>query len=125
MCEKLREMICISCPIGCRLTVTWRQLDGALSISVAGNKCPRGEEYAREEISAPKRIVTATCSIDSDICVRAPVRTDTPLPKALIPELLKEAYRLKLRAPVRAGDIVIENFRGSGVNLIAGRTIER
>jgi len=124
MKHKQREIICISCPMGCRLTVSWTEPPGTETITVKGNKCPKGEEYGREEILAPKRIVTATCAVDSRLIARAPVRTDAPLPKELITELLEEAYSLELKLPVLSGKVLIEDFRGSGVNLIAGRTIE-
>ena len=52
-----REMICISCPIGCHLTAEWENEE---TITISGNKCNRGEIYGREEILAPKRVVTAT-----------------------------------------------------------------
>ena len=52
------ELICITCPLGCHLSVE-RRADGGLSVS--GNRCPRGARYAEEELLAPKRVVTATC----------------------------------------------------------------
>ena len=51
-----REMVCIACPIGCRLSVERAEGD---AVSVAGNRCPKGEVYAREELLAPRRTVTA------------------------------------------------------------------
>ena len=32
-------------------------------IAVTGNKCAKGESYAREEVLAPKRVVTATVEV--------------------------------------------------------------
>ena len=52
-----RELICIGCPMGCPLTVT---LDGGAVVTVQGNTCPRGDAYARREVTAPTRIVTTT-----------------------------------------------------------------
>ncbi len=78
-----REMICISCPVGCHLTVTWHVQDVAADtdVEVAGNRCPRGEEYGKEEVRAPKRVVTATCAVNSELLARVPVKTDAPLLK--------------------------------------------
>jgi len=45
-----RKMVCISCPLGCRLTVTWSE---GSEVTVKGNRCAKGESYAREEILAP------------------------------------------------------------------------
>jgi len=55
-----RKLVCISCPLGCRLTVTW---EDERDITVKGNRCAKGESYAQEEILAPKRVVTATVAV--------------------------------------------------------------
>ena len=55
-----RELICIGCPMGCPLTVT---LDGGAVVTVQGNTCPRGDAYARKEVTAPTRIVTTTVRV--------------------------------------------------------------
>jgi CxxC motif-containing protein len=116
-----KEMICISCPIGCHLTVT---LDDNEEIHVTGNKCKRGEQYGREELLAPKRVVTATVRVDSSQVRRLPVKTDTALPKEHINDLLNELYRLTISPPVKLGDPIIENIEGTGVNLVASRSID-
>ncbi len=116
------EMVCIACPIGCRLTVT-ETAPG--EVEITGNKCARGEQYGREEYLAPKRIVTATAPVGSRTIARIPVRTDASIPVELIDELLRAVYTLSLRAPVKRGDVLIENFRESGVNVVATRTVER
>ena len=43
------ELTCIGCPMGCPLIVTME--DGAVA-SVTGNTCPRGDAYARKEVTA-------------------------------------------------------------------------
>ena len=113
-----REMTCISCPIGCGLTV---KADGGGALEITGNRCSRGEIYAREEILAPKRIVTATMPFLGGDIRRLPVRTDAPLNKELIPELLEELYHSTAHPPVEAGQIIITNFRDTGVNVTATR----
>lgn len=117
--KNTKEMICIVCPVGCHLQVSVEGED----VKVSGNRCPRGEEYAREEILAPKRVVTATCSIEDDLHPRLPVKTDAPLPFEKIDDLLKAIYRLALQPPVKVGDVLIENFGGTGVNLVASRSV--
>jgi CxxC motif-containing protein len=116
-----REMVCISCPLGCRLTVL---ADGG-AIQVEGNKCSKGEQYAREEILAPRRVVTATVAIQGSRSVRLPVKTSAPLPRQLIPGLLNEIYRWRLEAPVRLGQTLLEDIGGSGVDLTATRSVDR
>ena len=115
-----KELICISCPIGCMLTVEYdedkRDYD---SIKVSGNLCPKGEIYGKEEILAPKRVVTATASIESRIQKRLPLKTIEAIDKDLIFDLLKEIYSLKLKPPVKIGDTIIKNFKKSGVDIVA------
>ena len=113
----IREMTCISCPIGCHLSVD----DNNSALTISGNRCSRGEIYAREEILAPKRIVTATMPFRGGDITRLPVRTDAPLDKELITDLLKELYHTEAHPPVETGQIIIENFRGTGVNVAATR----
>ncbi|MDR0569382.1 MAG: DUF1667 domain-containing protein [Spirochaetaceae bacterium] len=116
----MRSLTCIVCPVGCSLTVSAEP-----ALAVAGNACPRGAVYAQEEIRAPKRVVTATCALSPGPhgLKRLPVKTAQACPKALIRELLADLYRLTLQAPLKAGDVIIPDWRGTGVNVVAARTI--
>jgi len=52
MDRETREVICILCPVGCRITVEIE--DGEISkIENAG--CKRGRDYAEQEIKSPLR----------------------------------------------------------------------
>jgi CxxC motif-containing protein len=116
----MSEFICISCPIGCTLTVTV-QADG--EVVVTGNRCPKGDVYGREEILSPKRVVTAVVRTDSKAFPCMPVRTDQSLPRALITGLIEDLARLSVQLPAARGTVLIENYRGSGVNVILTRTL--
>jgi CxxC motif-containing protein len=121
-----RKMVCISCPIGCRLTVTW---EDESDVTVRGNRCAKGEAYAREEILAPKRVVTATVPVVSSRKAaqearRLSVKTSSPLLKEHIPALLDALYSMQVKEPVRCGDVLLRNFAGTGVDLVATRTLE-
>jgi CxxC motif-containing protein len=113
--------------MGCSLAVT----EDAGGLSVTGNRCPRGAVYAREEIRAPKRQVTATCAVTAEAgdgaglkVRRAPVKSSIPCPKERIPALLAAIYKLRLTLPVHAGDVVIADWQGSGIDIIALRDLE-
>ena len=116
----MKELTCIVCPVGCSLNV---QESGG-NLSVTGNKCQRGVVYAREEIRAPKRIVTATCRIDGDagFVRRVPVKTVLPCLREKIPALLHDIYKTKVSLPVKAGDVIIADWMGEGIDIIATRT---
>ena len=64
---EVRELTCIGCPLGCQLTVTM----GNDEIKVEGNTCPRGEAYAKKEVTNPTRIVTSTVRVEGGTIERA------------------------------------------------------
>ncbi|MDR3160629.1 MAG: DUF1667 domain-containing protein [Spirochaetaceae bacterium] len=123
----MRILTCIVCPIGCSLTVGEEP-----ELPVSGNRCPRGAVYALEEIRSPKRVVTATCGITAGIAGagaretalrRAPVKSSAPCPREKIPELLAEIYKTRVTLPVKSGDIVIANWQGTGLDILAVREL--
>jgi CxxC motif-containing protein len=105
------EMICIACPIACRLTV----MQSGPEVSVSGNRCARGDDYGREEFHAPKRIVTAVVPTDSMGFPCAPVRTDTPVARDRVRELLRTLYATRVSLPVHMGEVMIDDFDGARV----------
>ena len=115
-----REMVCIACPVGCHLTVSTAE-DG--SVVVEGNRCQRRVEYGREELLAPKRVVTATLAVSRGKSPRVPVKTDAPLLKAFIPGLLDQVYKMEIAAPVALGTVVLEDIGGTGVRLVTTRSV--
>jgi|YNPMSStandDraft_1061717.scaffolds.fasta_scaffold00006_75 CxxC motif-containing protein len=122
-----KEIVCISCPMGCRLKVSYPEDKSDLNsedILITGNKCQRGIVYGTEEILAPKRVVTATCKILSKIQNRIPVKTDKPIEKKYIDLLLKKLYSLELNPPLYEGQKMLENFENSGVNVIITMSLE-
>jgi len=117
----IKELTCIVCPIGCSLEVT--EGGSQDNLSVNGNRCQRGVTYALEEIRAPKRVVTATCL--STLSVRRiPVKTSAPCPREKIPALLQDIYKVKVTLPVKAGDVLIANWNGEEIDIIATRTVD-
>jgi CxxC motif-containing protein len=116
----MRNLTCIVCPIGCSLDVD----EASENLSVTGNRCPRGAAYALEEIRAPKRTVTATCQIaeESASIRRIPVKTASPCPREKITSLLKDIYKLEINVPVKAGDVLIKDWNGDGIDVVATRT---
>ncbi|MDR0637097.1 MAG: DUF1667 domain-containing protein [Treponema sp.] len=120
----MRSLTCIVCPIGCALSVE-EGPEAALSIS--GNRCPRGVVYAQEEIRVPKRVVTATCGIASPALDsgprRVPVKTQQACPRERINDLLADIYKTRVRLPVKTGEAVITDWKGSGINVVAVRSL--
>lgn len=118
----IREFTCISCPIGCRLKV---EVSERGVEKIEGNRCPRGEAYAREEITDPKRILTTSVKVRGGDYPLVSVRTDKPIPKRLIPEAMAVLQAFALEAPVEMGQIVMPDLLGTGARVIATRTVRR
>lgn len=108
-----RELICIECPVGCRIEVDF---DGATVNSVKGNACPRGKAYAENEVVCPMRTVTSTVRTDTGTLV--PVKTDRPVRKSEIFAVMKKINKILCKAPVHIGDVIFENI-SDGANLVA------
>ena len=129
----MRNLTCIVCPMGCSLTVEEGEpgADGLPVLTITGNRCPRGAVYAQEEIRSPKRVVTATCAIADGPALsagfagprRVPVKTSGPCPREKIDALLKEIYQTKIKLPVRAGDKILPNWDGLGIDVVAVRSL--
>ena len=117
----MKQMItCISCPVGCRMEVV---TENGQFVSVSGNSCKRGEVYGRQESISPERMVTAVVPV-SGSRVPLSVKTKAPIPKKDIARCMREIRGLQLSAPVRIGQVVLENVCSSGIPVIATKTVE-
>ena len=100
---------CILCPNSCEIDE-----------NLKGGKCPKGAEYALEEMRSPKRILTSSIKIkDEDALVS--VRTKTPIPKEMLPEAVKKLRQMTVPPPVKCGDLICSDFMLPGIDLIATR----
>jgi CxxC motif-containing protein len=114
-----REIVCIGCPLGCRLQV---ELDGSTIHSVKGNLCKRGQDYAVTEVLQPRRMLTSLIAVPGSRILLS-VRTRSAIPKALIQPCLTAIRSLRVRLPVHIGDVIQADLLGSGVDLIATRDL--
>lgn len=115
-----KELTCICCPMGCSLTAEVD--DSGQVLSVTGNTCIRGENYAKSELTAPVRTVTTTAKANSGKPV--PVKTQEPIPKEKIFEVVDVIKSQTVSLPVKMGDIVVKNAADTGVDIIATRSVE-
>ena len=111
---------CICCPLGCRIEVSLDE-NGQVS-EVAGYTCKRGADYAAQEAVAPERMVTAVLCVSG--CLEpVSVKTQRPVPKAAMKDVLAAVAALRLDAPVAAGDVLIEDVCGTGVAVVATKSV--
>lgn len=115
-----RNLTCIGCPLGCPLTV---EMENGEVISVTGNTCKRGDIYARKEVTAPTRIVTSSVRVLEGEIPMVSCKTAEDIPKGKIFEIMAEINKVKVNAPVRIGDVLVENVAGTGVNVIATKDV--
>lgn len=113
------ELICIMCPIGCRLTV----IKDNDSFKILNNQCKRGEKYAIKESTAPTRVITSTVKIKNAVHVRLPVKTSEAISKELIFEVMKIINSIEVASPIKLGEAVAKNVLESGVDIVATRTM--
>ena len=115
-----KELICFGCPLGCNLTV---EMDGRQVVSVNGNTCKRGDDYARKELTDPRRIVTSTVPVAGGNLPVVSVKTASDIPKGKIRECLCALKGVTLTAPVQIGDVIVENVADTGVDVIATKSV--
>ena len=118
---EIRTLTCISCPMGCPLTV---EMDGDEIISVTGNTCKRGDVYARKEVTAPTRIVTSTVKVTNGSADMVSVKTKTDIPKDKIFDCVKCLKGVSVEAPIHIRDVIIPNAAGTGVDIVATKDVE-
>lgn len=116
-----RNITCVVCPAGCNISV--RIEDGKV-VSVSGNRCKKGADYACAECINPVRTLTSTVRVTGGIRLMLPVKSDRPMPKGLLLECMKHINRCTVQAPVKIGDVVIENLLDTGINIVAAGGIE-
>ena len=137
----MKELICITCPKGCHLKVDEE------TFAVTGNACPRGAAYGENELRNPVRVVTSTVIVEAPAesaeqnlpCHgevpqsadwgggvtprRLPVKTDRPIPKGKIFEVMAEIARVRVSPPVAVGQVLIPNAAGTDGNVVATKSL--
>lgn len=111
---KERKLTCIVCPKGCELNVSFDS-DGSI-LEISGYSCPRGEDYAVTECTAPVRTVTTTAGCKDSRVVA--VKTSRPVPKHLVFDVMREINALVLDNDCRIGDVVIKGVLGTDADVV-------
>ena len=119
---KTIDLTCIGCPMGCTVTVT---LDSDSILSVTGHTCPRGEAYAKKEVTAPTRIVTSTVKVTGGMRERVSCKTASDIPKEKIFDVMADINSAAVSAPVRIGDVLIADVASTGVPVVATANVDR
>lgn len=115
------KMSCTTCPNSCELLAT---VDNDQVVAVEGNLCKRGVDFAENEWRCPVRTLTSTMILDTGAkAVLVPVRSAKPIPKAVMQEAMAAIQAKHLHHPVKMGEALIENVAGTGVAIVAAKTV--
>ena len=115
---EISEIICVTCPQGCLLKV---KHEGKQVLDVLETGCKRGREYALGELQDPRRMVASTVRVTGGLHPLVPVYTRSAFPKPLIPQLAGALRQVEVPAPVKIGQVVLEDFLGTGIDVVASR----
>ena len=113
----MKELTCIVCPRGCRLTIDD-------NMNVTGNTCPRGKIYAINELTHPVRIITSSVRVINREDLLASVKTSDAIPKEKIFDVMSEINKLGVKAPCHIGQVVATNILGLGVDIVITKNIK-
>ncbi len=110
-----KDMVCIVCPNGCPLHAVLQEGE----VSVSGNKCPKGVEYAKAELTNPMRTLTTCVATAFPHQPVLPVRTSGAIPKEALFQAMKTINAIVVSTPLDCGAVIAADFMGFGVDLIA------
>ena len=113
-----RDLICIICPRGCALHVSGERD----ALTVTGNACPKGKQYAVDECTNPVRTVTSVVRVTNRTDTMVSVKTAAPIPKERIFEVMKKIRAAGVEAPIAAGTVILADVFGTDV--VATKTIK-
>jgi CxxC motif-containing protein len=118
----VKELTCVVCPVGCKIKITH---DGEKIESVEGNRCDRGYNYAVQEIKNPLRTLVTSVKVNNGNYPLASVRSSKEVPLNKINDLMDIIKNTEVDAPVKKGDVVIENPLDLGADIVATRSVNK
>lgn len=113
------KVTCILCPRGCTIE---KKVQGD-TFEFAGFGCKRGLNWAKEEFTNPKRILTTTVHVKNGEIDFVPVRTNIPIPKEKIFEAISILEGIEILAPVEIGSVIVKNILDTGADVVATRRV--
>ena len=116
-----REFTCIICPNGCEISADYEiQADQSVVIHSL-----EGAEYVKQELTDPKRNIATSVLVEGGELPLASVRLTAPIPKARIFDAMDEIKKCRLKAPVKAGTVVIKGIVGLDADVIVTKNVAK
>lgn len=116
----IKEYICIICPNGCEIEAL---IEGTSVLKIEGAVCARGREYVEQELINPQRNIATSVLVEGGVLPLVSVRLTKPIPKNRIFDVMNEIKKIKLSAPVRINQIVMENVLNLNSDVIATKNV--
>ncbi|MCJ7713460.1 DUF1667 domain-containing protein [Candidatus Bathyarchaeota archaeon] len=116
----LKKYTCIICPNGCDITA---EIEDGNIFSVEGASCKRGREYIKQELTSPHRNIASSILLEYGVLPLVSVRLSKPIPKEKIFDVMAIIKKTRLKAPVSAGQVAIENVLGLGCDVIVTKNV--
>lgn len=122
-----REFTCIVCPNGCRITVSFEKpADPQSSLrigEISGNLCARGKSYVLQELTDPRRTIATSILVEGGELPLASVRLTAPILKDRIRDAMAAIRPLTVKAPVRAGTVLVHDLLGLGTDVLVTKDV--
>ena len=115
-----KEITCTVCPRGCTVTA---EVDGTQIVSIEGYSCQRGLAFAEAEITHPARLLTTTVRVTGSAEALLPVRSRTAIPREKLMDCMAVIRQTAVDAPVAQHDVIIADVCGTGVDIIASKSV--
>ena len=118
--KQVTQINCVCCPNGCLVTI-----DESADPPVSGNRCPNGSAYALSQLKDAFRRLEAEVRVRGGAADRCPVKGDRPVPVSALEEIGQILRTFEVRAPVCISQTLIRDIAGTGVNVVASRSVPR
>ena len=116
------KITCIICPIGCEMTIHHKE---GIITTMEGHQCKKGIGYAEEELFDPKRTLTTTMIVSDGDLPLVSVKSDRPIPKHSLFDVMDTISEIEVHAPIEIGDVLIDNITSLNVNIIATKNVKK
>ena len=119
---KENKITCIVCPIGCKILV---RTDGKKIINLDGSKCKQGVDYAINEALDPRRMLTTSVLVKDGNWPLVSVKSSQSIPKEKVFEVLRKIKKIKVKAPIESGQVILTNVANTHIDIIATKSVEK
>jgi CxxC motif-containing protein len=87
-------------------------------------QCKKGIGYAKEELFYPKRTLTTSIIVKDGDLPLVSVKSDKPIPKDRLFDVMDAISEIEVHAPIEIGDILIKNVIGLDVQIVATKDVK-